>query len=158
MVASAIFLRPDIRGLCSIGMQRKLPWLRTSDDEHSVCRSTGVLSATGVDGHAACRMVWTPPVSKVDRTHLMLRRHIACQWSRRGAFNAEAAHHLPVCQAAPLTRNKCAWPRGLTSGSARWLTSQAAGHVAASSLRLSGEQRRTQYGPNTCWLRTPAWP
>jgi hypothetical protein len=96
LVASAIFLRPDIRGLCSIGVQRKLPWLRTSDDEHSVCRSTGVLSATGVDGHAACRMVWTSLVSRVDRAHLMLRRHIAYQRSRQGTFNAEAAHHLPV--------------------------------------------------------------
>jgi hypothetical protein len=57
LVASVIFLRPDIRGLRSIGVQRKLPWLRTSDDEHSVCRSTGVMSATGVDGHAAYRMV-----------------------------------------------------------------------------------------------------
>jgi hypothetical protein len=27
-----------------------------SDDEHSVCRSTGILFATGVDGHAAFRM------------------------------------------------------------------------------------------------------
>jgi hypothetical protein len=96
LVASAIFLCPDIRGLRSIGMQRKLPWLRTSDDEHSVCRSTGVLFATRVDGHAACRMVWTPPVSRVDRAHLMLRQHIACQRSRQGTFNAEAAHHLPV--------------------------------------------------------------
>jgi hypothetical protein len=96
LVASAISLCPDIRGPRSIGVQRKLPWLRTSDDEHSVCRSTGVLSATGVDGHAACKMAWTPPVSREDRAHLMLRRHIACQRSRRGAFNAEAAHRLPV--------------------------------------------------------------
>jgi hypothetical protein len=33
--------------------------------------------------------------------------------------------------------------RGLTSGSARWLSSQAEGHVAASGLRLGGELRRT---------------
>jgi hypothetical protein len=96
LVARAISLRPDIRGLRSIGVQRKLPWQRTSDDEHSVCRSTGVLSATRVDGHAACKMAWTPSVSRVDRAHLMLRRRIACQWSRHDAFNAEAAHHLPV--------------------------------------------------------------
>jgi hypothetical protein len=38
-VTSAISLRPDIRGLRSIGVQRKLPWQCTSDDEHSVCRS-----------------------------------------------------------------------------------------------------------------------
>ena len=81
LVASAISLCPDICGLRSIGVQRKFPWQRTSDDEHSALRSTGVLPATGVDGHAACRMAWSPPVSRVDRAHLMLRRHIACQWS-----------------------------------------------------------------------------
>ena len=96
LVARAISLRPDIRGLHSIGVQRKLPWQRMSDDEHNVCRSTGVLSATRVDGHAACKMAWTPLVSRVDRAHLMLRRRIACQWSRQDAFNAEAAHHLLV--------------------------------------------------------------
>jgi hypothetical protein len=52
LVTSEISLRPDIRGLRSIGVQRKLPWQRTSDDEHSVCRSTGVLPATGMDRHA----------------------------------------------------------------------------------------------------------
>jgi hypothetical protein len=72
----------------------------------------------------------------------MLRWHITCQFDRRRASPAI----------------KCARPRGLTSVSARWLMSRAAGHVAASGLRLSGEQRRTQYGPNTCRLRTPAWP
>jgi hypothetical protein len=76
-----ISLHPDIRGLRSIGVQRKLPWQRTSDDEHSVCRSTGVLPATRMDRHATSRMAWSPPVSRVDRAHLMLRRHIACQWS-----------------------------------------------------------------------------
>jgi hypothetical protein len=69
LIASAISLRPDIRILRSIGVQRKLHWPCTSDDEHSVCRSTGVLSATGADGHAACRMVWPPPVNKVDRAY-----------------------------------------------------------------------------------------
>jgi hypothetical protein len=49
LVASAIFLRPDIRSLRSIGVQRKLHWQRSSDDEHSVCRNTGVLPATGVE-------------------------------------------------------------------------------------------------------------
>jgi hypothetical protein len=34
-------------------------------------------------------------------------------------------------------------PRGLTSGSARWLMSQARFHAAASGLRLSGEHKRT---------------
>jgi hypothetical protein len=69
LVASAFSLRPDIRSLRSIDMQRKLLWQRMSDDEHSVCRSTGVLPTTGADGHAACRMAWPPPVSRVDRAH-----------------------------------------------------------------------------------------
>jgi hypothetical protein len=95
-VASAISLRPDIRNLCCITVQQKLPWQRTSDDEHSVCRSTVVLPATGMDRHAACRMAWALPVSGVDRAHLMLRRHITCQRSGQGSFNAKAAHCLPV--------------------------------------------------------------
>jgi hypothetical protein len=41
----------------------------------------------------------------------MLRRHIICQWSRWGVFNAEAAHHLPACQAVCLLCNKCAAQR-----------------------------------------------
>jgi hypothetical protein len=48
--------------------------------------------------------------------------------------------------------------RGLTSGPARWLTSWAVGHVAASGLRPSGEQKRTRYGLDMCQLQTPAWP
>jgi hypothetical protein len=50
---------------------------------------------------------------------------------------------------------EAAWPRGLTSGSAYWLTSRAVGHVAASGLRLCGESKRTRHGPDTCRLRTP---
>jgi hypothetical protein len=59
LVASAISLRPDIRGLRSIGVQRKLPWQRMSDDEHSALRSTGVLPANG----------WTdtPPAGRAGR-------------------------------------------------------------------------------------------
>jgi hypothetical protein len=74
----------------------------------------------------------------------MLRRHITCQLDRRhtsSAINVEAAR-----------------PRGLTFGSARWLTSQAVGHVAASGLHLSGEWERSWYGPDTCQHQTPAWP
>jgi hypothetical protein len=96
LVASAISLCPDICGLCNIGVQLKLPWQSTSDDEHSVCRSTVVLPATGMDRHAACRMAWSLPVSGVDMAHLMLRRHITCQRSGQGSFNEEAAHLLSV--------------------------------------------------------------
>jgi hypothetical protein len=72
LVASAISLRPDICSLRSIGVERKLHWQHTSDDEHSVCRNTGVLSATGVDGH------------------------VARQQSGQGTLNAETAHRLSV--------------------------------------------------------------
>jgi hypothetical protein len=68
-VASAISLRPDIRSLHSIGVQRKLHRQRTGDDEHSVLRSTGVLSANGMDRHTACGTAWSPPASGVDRAH-----------------------------------------------------------------------------------------
>jgi hypothetical protein len=72
-------------------------------------------------------------VSGVDRAYLMLRRHITCLLDRRRASFAINAR-----------------PRGLTSGSARWLTSRAVDHVAASVLRLSGEWERSWYGPDTC--------
>jgi hypothetical protein len=55
LVASAIFLRPGFRGLRSIGVQRKLPWQRTSDDEHSARGSMGVSPAIRMDRHAACQ-------------------------------------------------------------------------------------------------------
>jgi hypothetical protein len=69
LVASAISLCHDICDLRNIGVQRKPPWSRTNDDEHSVCYDTVVLPTTGADGHAACRMAWSPPVSRVDRAH-----------------------------------------------------------------------------------------
>jgi hypothetical protein len=69
LVASAISLRPDIHVLRSIGVQRKRPWQRTSDDEHSARRSTGVLPANGMDRHAACGAVWLLPASGVDMAH-----------------------------------------------------------------------------------------
>jgi hypothetical protein len=83
LVPGAISLRLDICGLRSIGVQRNIPWQRTSDDEHSALRSTGVLSANGMDRHAACRMAWSPSVSGVDTAHLMPRQHIIYQQSGR---------------------------------------------------------------------------
>jgi hypothetical protein len=68
-VAGAIFLRPDIRDLRSVGVQGKLYWQRISDDGHIAPRSMGVLFDNGLDRHAACRMACTPPASGVDRTH-----------------------------------------------------------------------------------------
>jgi hypothetical protein len=79
-------------------------------------------------GHIKCRG-GTSPVSKVDRR---------CVFS---AINVEIV-----------------WPRGLTSGSARWLTSCAIGHVAASGLRLRGKRKRTRQSPDKCLRRTPVRP
>jgi hypothetical protein len=56
----------------------------------------------------------TSPVSRVDMRHVL------------STINADIA-----------------WPRGLMSGSTRWLMSRATSHVAASGLRLSGERKRT---------------
>jgi hypothetical protein len=101
-----------------------------------------------------------------------------CQWRGRGTLNAEAAHrpsaewtglikcHGSTSPASGMDRRcalsainvETARPRDLTLGSARWLASRAVGHVAASGLCLSEEQRRTCYGPDTCQLQTPTWP
>jgi hypothetical protein len=80
----------------------------------------------------------TSLVIGVDMVYLMLRRHITCQLDRRRASSAINAR-----------------PRGLTSGSARWLMSRAVGHMAASGLRLSGEWERSRHGPDTCQHRNP---
>jgi hypothetical protein len=69
LVASAIYLRPDIRSLRSIGVQRKPSRQRVSDDEHIACCSTGALPASGTDRHAACETTWPLPASGVDRAH-----------------------------------------------------------------------------------------
>jgi hypothetical protein len=69
LVASAISFCPDIRGLRSIGVHRKLLWQRTSDDEHSALRSTGVLPANGMDRHAAYGTAWSPLASGVEKAH-----------------------------------------------------------------------------------------
>jgi hypothetical protein len=71
----------------------------------------------------------------------MLRRHITYQLDGRRASSVINVQ-----------------PRGLTSGSARWLTSRAVSHVASSGPHLSGEWERSRYGPDTCQRRTPVWP
>jgi hypothetical protein len=122
-------------------------------------------------GHTVCQ--WNGQAHRL-RDGLVTARHRSGQ----GSLNAEVAHRLLVewtrlikCRggtspASGMDRRRAlsainaeaTWPRGLTSGSARWLTSRAVGHVAASGLRLSGEQKRTQYGSDTCRLQTPTWP
>jgi hypothetical protein len=103
-------------------------------------------------------------------------RHVACQRNGQVSLNAEAAHCLPLewighrltaewaglikCRGGTsLDRRRAlsainagtAQPGGLRSGSARWLTSRAVGHMAASGPRLGGEQRRMQTGPHQTW-------
>jgi hypothetical protein len=88
-------------------------------------------------------------------------RRLPAEW--QGSLNAEVAHRLLVewtwlikcrggtSRASGMDRRRAlsainaevTRPRGLTSGSARWLTSRAVGHVAASGLRLGGERKRT---------------
>ena len=70
LVASVIFLHPDIRDLRGIGVQGKLPWQHISDDGHNAPCSTGVLFGNGLD------------------------RHAVCQRSGQDTLNAEGAHHL----------------------------------------------------------------
>jgi hypothetical protein len=65
LVASAISLRPDIRSARSISVQGKLPWQRTSDDDHGACGGMVMTPATGMDRHAACGMVSAPSASRV---------------------------------------------------------------------------------------------
>jgi hypothetical protein len=106
-------------------------------------------------GCAACQ--WNGQARRL-RDGLVAAR----QRSGQGSLNAEAAHRLPVewtglikCRggtspasgmdrrhALSATNAEAARPRGLTSGSARWLTSREVGHVAASGLRLGGERKR----------------
>jgi hypothetical protein len=124
-VAGAIFLRPDIRDLRSIGVLRKL----LVQEMMSTVRRTARAYCLTLDwigapsagwpwrrlpvewtGHIKC-CEGTSPVSRVDRRRVL------------SAINAETAR-----------------PRGLTSGSTRWLMSRATSHVATSGLRLSGER------------------
>jgi hypothetical protein len=152
LVISAISLRPDIRGLCSIDVQRKLPWQCTSDDEHSALHSTGVLPANGWTG--------SPPVGRPGhRLPAEWTRHIKCRGST--SLPAKWTWHIkcrggtsPIRRRVlPAINAEDARPRSLTSGSTRWLTSRTVSHVAALGLRLSRE--RTRPSPDTCWLWTP---
>jgi hypothetical protein len=71
----------------------------------------------------------------------MLRRHIICQWNRQVARLrrikcSDRAAQRPYVRLRPLAYVTCIMPR----------------------KALSGERKRIQYGPDTCWLRTPVWP
>jgi hypothetical protein len=61
-------------------------------------------------------MAWSPP--SAEWTGL-----IKCRGGTSPASEMDRRRALSAINA------EAAWPRGLTSGSARWLTSQAVGHV-----------------------------
>jgi hypothetical protein len=102
----------------------------------------------------------------------MLRRHIACQWSGQGTLNTEVAHHLPVCQAARLIRNKCrgraaqspyvrlrplayvtdSWPRGGIGSPPEWgieVYGVWSRHVSALDPRLALIKVRVLFVPES---------
>jgi hypothetical protein len=142
----AISLCPDIRRLSSVGMPQKVPRHRTGHDDHrarvAVWAYCPLFDWTGTSpvgcsgrrlpsewtGHIKCRD-GTSPVCRVDRRRVF------------SAINEEIA-----------------WPRGLTSGSARRLTSRAIGHVAAPGPHLSGERMHTGQDPDKCLRQTPVRP
>jgi hypothetical protein len=80
-----------------------------------------------------------------------------------------AAVHAVLIGRYPFLRNAVVMVSNCTAhvswtGSARWLMSRVVCHMAASGLRLSGEQKcmridpdPTRLGLDTCWLRTPTW-
>jgi hypothetical protein len=125
--AGAIFLCPDIRDLRSIGVQGKL----LAQGMMSIVRRAAWVYCLTTDWTGAPSAGWpwhrlpvewtgrikccegTSSVSRVDRRRVL------------STINAETTR-----------------PRGLTSGSARWLMSRATSHVAALGLRLSGERMR----------------
>jgi hypothetical protein len=135
---SAISSCPVICDLHSIGLPQKLPWQRTSHDDHGA--------------HA---VVWaycplsdwtgTPPVGWPGRRlPAEWTGHIKC---RGGTLPVSRADRRRVFSALNV---EIAWPRGLTSG--------AIGHVAASGLHLSREWKRTGQSPDKRKRRTPVCP
>jgi hypothetical protein len=141
LVASAIFLRPGFCGLRSIGVQWKLPWQRTSDDEHSALGSMGVPPAIRMDRHVACQRYGQVSLN-VETAHCLpvewTGRCLTAEWA--GLIKCRGATSLVRRRALSTINAGAAQPGGLTSGPTRWLTSRAIGHVAASGLRLGGEQ------------------
>jgi hypothetical protein len=141
LVASAIFLRPGFHGLRSIGVQRKLPWQRMSDDEHSARDNMGVPPARGIDRHAACHRNGHVSLN-AEATHCLpaewIGRCLTAEWA--GLIKCRGGTSLVRRRALSAINAGAAQSGGLTSGSARRLTSRAVGYVAALGLRLGREQ------------------
>jgi hypothetical protein len=141
LVASAIFLRPGFRGLRSVSVQRKLPWQRTSDDEHGTRGSIGVSPAIRMDRHVACQRHGHVSLNAKAAHCLLVEwigRCLTAEWA--GLIKCRGGTSLVRWHALSAINAGATQPGGLTSGSARWLTSRAVGHMVASGLRLGGEQ------------------
>jgi hypothetical protein len=97
-MSETIFLCPDTRDLRILGVPGKL--LAEEKDKYRVSPGTGALFASRPSRRAACWMTLTPPASRWDGTHLMLRGHVARQRSgRRHVFST-----INVGVARPLVR------------------------------------------------------
>jgi hypothetical protein len=109
----------------------------------------GVLPASGIDRHAACQRNGQVALNAkeahclpVEWTGRLLTAEWACLIKCRGGTSLVRRRALSAINAGA-TQSE-----GLTSGSARRLTSRVVGHVAASGLCLGGEQKRMRTGPH----------
>jgi hypothetical protein len=108
-VVGAIFLRPDIRDLRSIGVKGKLLWQRICDGGHSASRSTGVLFVIGLDRHAASQ--------QSGQDTFNAEGHIACQRDRHAVHPLRnkcrgSAAQRPYVRLCPLAYVTSDSPRG----------------------------------------------
>jgi hypothetical protein len=125
---------------------------RLRDGLVAACQRSGQGSLNAEAAHRLpVEWIGTPPAGWPGR-----RPSAEWTWLTKCRGDTSPASGMDRRRALSAINAEAARPRGLTSGSARWLTSRAVGHVAASGLRLSEEQKRTLYGPDTCRLRTPA--
>jgi hypothetical protein len=123
--------------------------VRTSDDEYSACGSMGVPPASGIDRHAFCQRNGQVSLN-AEVAHCLpvgwTGRRLTAEWA--GLIKCRGDTSLVRQRALSAINAGAAQPGGLTSGSARWLMPRVVGHVAASELRLGGEQKRMPTGPH----------
>jgi hypothetical protein len=104
----------------------------------------------------ACRLLveWTgtPPVEWTGRRlpAEWTGRRLPVQWTglNKCRGSTPPASGMDRRRASSSINAEAVQPGGLTSGSARWLTSRAVGHMAASVPRLGGEQKCMRTGPH----------
>jgi hypothetical protein len=109
----------------------------------------GVPPANGIDRHVVCQ--GNGPVAlNAEASHCLpvewIGRHLTAEWA--GLIKCRGGTSLVRRRALSAINAEVAYPGGLTSGTARWLTSRAVGHVAAMGLRLGGKRKRMRTGPH----------